>query len=240
MSLLNGLIAHWPLSDVNDIHGENHLTNTGNTTTFVPGKVGNAAFIDGIADPPYLTIADNPALSRGSSPFTVCCWVRIAVVDVSHGLITKNSSGVVDEYRLLIASNNIPTFVVSASIFSSKSVSWESALAASTWYFITAWHDPNAGQTGISVNNGTPVITSGFLASLDGPGDFYLGSTVFINRMNGLLDEVSLWKRILTSAELAHLYNDGNGRPYPFYDLRWAGQIYQAGFVAGQVCPRAS
>jgi hypothetical protein len=89
---------------------------------------------------------------------------------------------------------------------------------ATTWYYVVAWHDSTANTINIQINNGTPTSLShtlGVYAS--GTGLFSIGSTGGTAAyMNGRIDEVSFWKRILTADERMTLYNSGNGLAYPF------------------------
>jgi hypothetical protein len=51
----------------------------------------------------------------------------------------------------------------------------------------------------------------------DGSAAFGLGRNEdSLAWLDGRLDSVSIWKRMLTAAERTQLYNSGNGLDYPF------------------------
>ena len=90
------------------------------------------------------------------------------------------------------------------------------------WYYIVCWHDSVNNQIAIQVNNGTPNT----LPYSDGipihPSErerypFVIGDDTDVEPLDGVVDEVGFWKRVLTPAERTALYNGGNGFAYPFY-----------------------
>ena len=72
--------------------------------------------------------------------------------------------------------------------------------------------------------NGTEAVKSSYLAgtyvkctNIGSNTAFGVGEWFNGNYLNGILDEVAIWKnRELTSLEVAELYNSGAGKFYPF------------------------
>ena len=54
-------------------------------------------------------------------------------------------------------------------------------------------------------------------------------STAFDLAWNGYVDEVGLWTKYLSDSEIAELYNNGNGLPYPFDPISKANGIFFTG-----------
>lgn len=111
---------------------------------------------------------------------------------------------------------------------------WNGTPTTGTWYFIVGWHDPNANTLNIQVNNGTPTTRSHsygiYDGSLSSTRQIKIGALVgYYQYMDGLMDEVSVWKRVLTADERTWLYNNGNGRTYE--DLFYTGKNYIRWFV---------
>jgi hypothetical protein len=53
-----------------------------------------------------------------------------------------------------------------------------------------------------------------------------LGARNYADRFyDGLIDEVGIWNRVLTSDEISDLYNSGTGLSYPFTSSGWDGKI---------------
>ena len=111
-------------------------------------------------------------------------------------------------YRFVFAIRNTADTtltVVQASTFGAPSTG--------TWYFLVVQHDATNNQIGISVNNGTTDTTATTGGVRDGAAPFRIGAfgnaTSFFD---GRIDAVMVWKRLLTAAEKAYLYDSGNGR----------------------------
>ena len=71
-----------------------------------------------------------------------------------------------------------------------------------TWYFIVGWHDSVANTVNIQVNNGAvdSVATGGALQAA-GTAELRIGGRDDIApfHLDGRVDEVGFWKRVLTA-----------------------------------------
>lgn len=93
--------------------------------------------------------------------------------------------------------------------------------AVDTWYFIVGWHDPDADAITIQVDNGkrySEVFAGGSNA---GSAEFTIGALDdglggSSTNMDGFVDAVHVWDRILTAEEVRDIYNNGSGLEYPF------------------------
>jgi hypothetical protein len=65
--------------------------------------------------------------------------------------------------------------------------------------------------------DGTAVVPPGFTPASGLGGVVQLGTTGAAQNFPGLIDEVGFWRRALTAAELARLYNGGAGLAYEFF-----------------------
>ena len=215
--LLNALVAHWPLNEASgvrsDAHGASHLTEN-NTVGQAAGKLGNAAqFI--AANEESLAIADNAALSMGNLDFTLAGWVYFNTLDPC-GVLGKWSPGPVLEYLLHFDGTNL-RFYVSPDGSSSVSITNSQAIGSGAWYWFMAWHDAGANTINLAINNNTPASLSHATGVFDGTAAFSLArNEEGLSWLDGRLDSVSVWKRILTAGERTQLYNSGNGLDYPF------------------------
>jgi hypothetical protein len=219
-SLLTGVIAFWKLEEASgtrvDEVGSNDLTDN-NTVTQTTGKIGNAAQFTA-ANSETLSIADNADLSfANTDDFTFSCWVYLDSTGGSQQLITKRTSNLTGtnlEY-MLRTDAGVPTFYYGYGAGSFDSVASSTTLSTSTWYFILFWHDQTANTINVSVDNGSPNTATKLGTIADQGNTFYLGGTTS-EFLNGRLDAVGLWGRLLTSGEKAALYNSGNGLEHPF------------------------
>lgn len=240
MSLTTNLISHWPLGEASgnalDAHGSNHLTETAGPIASAAGKVGNARDFDGPAHQ-YFERADNADLSTGNIDFTFSCWVNaesfFAVPIIANkGWVGENANS---EWQLIYLSSRFELMVMSGTTLTEVIANNFGAPSLSTWYHIVCWHDSVNNLIGISVNNGTPNTTSTSAGVNNGTGTFQIGAMSFANvYWDGLIDECSFWKRVLTADERTALYNGGNGLAYAAW-TPVAGAVVESALTATSV-----
>lgn len=216
-SLLTGLVAYWALESTagTDATGRGNTLSPVNTPTAVAGKVGNGANLVA-ASSQYYTIADNADLSMGDIDFTIAGWLKATTLPAAATLFGKWASGGTKEYwvgTLGTAAN----FFVSSDGSASTSKASATTLSTGTWYLVICWHDSVNNTINIQVNNGTVDSAAYASGVFDGAEPFRIGAMSLPNNFqNGIIDEVGVWKRVLTAGERTALYNAGAGITYPF------------------------
>lgn len=222
---LTSLVAHWKLDEASGTRADatsrgNNLTDN-NTVTQAAGKIVNSALLT-LANSEYLSLASNADVSMGDIDFTFAVWVYLNSKATVQTILAKLSDATADQdyqiqydsvsdrFRFRVIQSPTTVRQVAANSFGSPSVS--------TWYHIVAWHDATANTINICVNNGTvdSLATGGALIAASA-SQFRLGAQAhsgFPEYLDGRLDEVSIWKRVLTSAERAILYNSSLGIAY--------------------------
>jgi hypothetical protein len=221
MALTDDLKVFYELeANGNDSHsvGPYNLTSVG-SPSFVSGKVGNCAQLDGSTD--YFTLADNADISLGNLDMTVAGWVYLDSVGTVSMILSKwGSTGGVDQEYYLRYNNGLPgfQFAVRDSALGTgfAEATTFGAASTATWYFVAAWHDAANDLLGIAVNGGAANTVAHSTGSVNGTFRLELGngSEVTGVPMNGRLDQWGLWKRVLTSQERTDLYNGGSGLSY--------------------------
>lgn len=86
-------------------------------------------------------------------------------------------------------------------------------LVANQWNHVMVWHD-NGTEIGVRVNNGTPATiahTTGIEAKTAVRLDYLANNATAV-----ILDELSIWKELLTDAQQTADWNGGAGATYPF------------------------
>lgn len=212
-SLVTGLVGYWKLDEASgnrlDSIGSNHLTPTaapGNAA----GKVGNATQFTA-ASVQRLAATDASALRSGAFDMTLSAWIYLDSLGAAREVMMKSSS--IDEYGIEIStSNRAQLYVYNGTTYFTVIASTFGALSASTWYYISAWYDYTAKTINISVNNGTAdSLTTGTSNPAPNTGSFYVGAYRGSGGafMNGRIDEVKKWNRLLTPTERTLDYTNG-------------------------------
>lgn len=226
MALKTGLVAYFKLDETSgnraDSFGSNTLTDN-NTVTSATGLFSTCASFAS-ASSEYLSILDNAALSTGNIDFSIQAWVNLTT-KVSNRVVVSKWGDSQNEYILYW---DLPqdrwSFAVSSNLTASTVLTGTNggSPSAGTWYHLIAWHDAANDQIGICVNNGTPntaVYSSGIT---DGTHFFAIGrngDTTFPQYLNGSIDEVGFWKKVLTASERGQLYRNGAGLAYEMWDV---------------------
>lgn len=210
--LTTDLVAYWHLDEASgtryDAISTNDLTDH-NTVGQNTGKIDQAAeFEDGNNE--RLTIADNAALSGGDVDFTIAAWVYITTNENDFVLGKFGAAGD-REYRIrYIDTTGNLIWHVSADCTNFDQIDTNTSISLNAWNYVIAWHDATNNEISIQLNNGTVETTAHSGGICDGSEDFSL-STSGTNGIDGRLDEVAVWRRLLTSQERTDLYNNGDG-----------------------------
>jgi hypothetical protein len=225
MALTDDLISFWELNEASgarvDAHGDNDLTDN-NTVTAVAGVVGDAAEFE-LSNGEYLSHASNASLQMGNIDFTITGWFQIESNATTQKAVSKDD-GFVEEYAIDCTIGGNFRFLAGYGTSATHNADLGGAASLATWYFIVGWHDAAADTVNICADNGTPVSAStGGDAIVTGTTDFTLGRRSEAGLpfyFDGLMDQVGIWKRKLTSDEITYLYNGGNGRSYADFAVR--------------------
>lgn len=225
-SLQDRLISYWKLDETSGTRNDSNLANDlsdNNTVSYTTGKVSNAADFTA-ANFEYLNVASNITLTTGDIDFTYVCWVNLKnknfldyqiILSKRNGAtnereITVDFDRVADRFRVSISSNGTSSTTVSANNFGSPNIN--------TWYFLMVWYDSGADTINISINNGVPNSAMHSGGAYVGTAQFCLGAgnATADTFLDGYLDEVGFWKRLLTPDEKVKLYQSFQAITYPF------------------------
>jgi hypothetical protein len=160
-------------------------------------------------------------LQVGDVDFTACGWINMASkAGTNRPLFGKYSATLGsrewvidylnsnDRVRVIAIGNGVATTTVTASTFGSPPLS--------TWFFVVFWHDSIANTINIQINNWTPNSAAHTTGIFAGTAPFEIGRVDFgsLSYFSGIVDEVGIWKRVLTTDERTALWNAGNGLSY--------------------------
>ncbi|UCF42950.1 MAG: LamG domain-containing protein [Planctomycetota bacterium] len=214
-----GLIAHWKFDEgtggtAYDSVGSNHGTLI-NGPSWVNGQVGGALEFDGGPYGAYVDAGDMPALDITGDEITVMAWFKPAssdgAVNINAQIVSKwlgTNSAYTLGYDYLGETNTI-MFVVYTGM---NGVAYGSIAVDDTskWYHLTGVYNGSevivyidgvagtpAGHTGNIYNSSMPLRISGY-----GNGH---------RTVDGTIDDVRIYNRALSGAEIWQLYEDGLG-----------------------------
>lgn len=219
--LLTDLVAYWKLDEASGVRGDSHGTSPltdNNTVGSAAGKLGNAAsFV--AANSEYLS-TNSDALNI-SGALSISLWVRPASASASELLIGGYS----------IAGAPFSGYGIGNGVGTGNSGKWTiwtggtggsdwkksvANVAANVWTHLVVTID--ASGNGVLYINGSQDTTfSSFpVAAYSGLRALGSNSGGTSSFFSGRIDEVGIWKRLLTSEECTLLWNSGAGLTYPF------------------------
>ena len=221
----SGLVSWWPAEgNANDIQGGNNGTLT-NGVSFAPGEVGQAFSFNGTD---YVDIPDAPNLDFGStSPISIDMWVfRTSSASPMHFIGKRSGCGTIS-YQMALDSSG-PGFGSELG-----GVSAHQDLPLNTWTHLAGTFD---GTTFRIYINGTLAGTAAGTLGPTTTASLRIGTSGTCAGFGGLIDEVHLFNRALTEAEIQSIVNAGVAGTcacsVPVITLNPASQVGTGGSVA--------
>lgn len=192
----------------NKISGGNTGTLMGSAAWLNPGKVANALNLPGNS---YVRVADQPQLNFGRGDFSIDAWIRINRGGSSVRMIAdKRTSGIVG-YLFFVYQNNRLGLQLGTGTYANYLSPNIPNLSDGIWHHVAVTVDrdsPTGARFYFDGNlNGTanPTAINGDLTNAD---PLRIGSELGTgNFLNGAIDEVELFNRVLTPEEIRTLFN---------------------------------
>jgi hypothetical protein len=197
--------------DATDSHGSNDGTVSGATSTS-SGKINDAYDFDGTND--YIDTNNTNILSTNA--FSISAWINPSALTGNHPIIGQWST---NDYNIIFrveSDGYVNAFLKDSSL---NNVNVESTTQLTTgggWYHVVL--TSTGTSTKLYVNGGTAEDTASHTSrSIDTVDDIYIGSRAESgNYFAGIIDEVGIWNRELSSTEVTELYNSDDGLQYPY------------------------
>lgn len=212
--LLSGLLAYWELDDNTDITGNSYDLTLG-TGTYTPGKIGNAldnSYIYGQST--YTGLNTQVA----SSEMTVSLWTYSLGGGGSQGVfglldtIGANIDGGGSQFGFLYANGGTEwQFITDKGtnivLQNTSNAGWQHHILIKTATYTRYYRNNVLVGTSTYTPTNSATTTEIVLGAYNNSGAI---------PWQGLIDEVGIWNRVLSVAEIDELYNSGNGLAYPF------------------------
>jgi len=214
-----GLVSYYTLNGTSgavvDSTGNYDATTSGGVTRGITGKINNSFDFDGIDGKADVTIFPN--MTAGT--ITACVWMNY----------TSNNAG-----KVILGQWEASPPKVQAWSFWSQTTTGnlgfiiydgvgQKSVVTTNLYNDTTWHfacgRANSTHVSFFVDNVEVgnVVYDGTIQSTNTQfsiGAPFVGSGYY----NGRFDEIGIWNRSLTDAELTQLWNDGNGMSYGYVE----------------------
>ncbi|MCX6702489.1 MAG: prepilin-type N-terminal cleavage/methylation domain-containing protein [Candidatus Wolfebacteria bacterium] len=212
----SSLVGYWKFDEGSGTtaYDSSGYGNTGTSTngpSWVTGKLGDALQFNGINS--NVVVATTPLLSIGSASFSIVHWIKLGGSSES-GTVCKgtpfNLSAPGYCVRFVGGGNSMMVRVNTSSSGNSgggtsNSFSW----GDSQWHYV-AWVVDRTTQTSkVYIDNhlaGGPDSVSGY-PDISGSSNITIGSDGGQWYVNGLIDDVRVYNRALSAAEVAAIYN---------------------------------
>jgi hypothetical protein len=224
MALDTNLVSYWKLDESSgtaiDAIGSNSLTNTSASYGSGSGKINNGASFNGSSSKLEKTSASG--LSFGTGAFSISAWFNLqgAGTGGSNGnLINMDNGG--STPRIWIDGESGTGGMTAQFYDGTHGAATTYTPPSTTWTHIVFMRDASSnakfyvnGSLSNTNNStfGTPASCNLTISQIK-LGASYEGGAGFYQ---GYLDEVGIWSRDLTGAEITSLYNGGAGFQYPF------------------------
>jgi hypothetical protein len=235
----NGLVAAYGFEEtsgntVADASGKGNHGTIREATRIAKGRYGQALQFDGVND--WVTIKDSPSLDLSTS-MTLEAWVNPQSQAGEKALIAKEQSGGA-VYGLLNADANVPA----AGIYDGQYhvLPGQNQLPVNEWTHLVVTYD---GQYGRLYMNGVEVAKGAEKSLIQASnGELRIGgNSTWGAYFKGLIDEVRIYNRALTAAEVQYnlktaisvsnppkfVMGDKNEEPWVEYVPQGIAQAYQ-------------
>lgn len=215
MALRDNLVSWWELNETSgtrvDAHGSYDLTDN-NTVGSVTGIQGNGADFNN-ASTEYLSSATTFGTAIGSSvtTFSISFWFNADIVNDNDGVINiGNFAGSQGEFNVHLGAGSQMQTVFNGGVRSSgfthaDLVNWHHYAMSYNGTDFTVWLD-----------NVKKITAEAYTDTLNFTGLKMILGGYYDSRFmyNGQLDEVGVWNKALSDAEVTELYNSGSGLSY--------------------------
>ena len=208
----NGLISRWTLDEtsgptVYDWWGTNHGTIYGATPT--AGKLNGAYLFDGNDD--YIAIVGKPVLL--GTPQSISLLIKTSTVGISY-IIGNNSFTLSEEGSCirLGSDGKIDMLVAYHGVGEGFKADVSPVITDGEWYHLVMTWDGTTGTGNLKfytdkIETGSQNIGAGSTNQVE--RDLVMGAntTTKGSVLNGVLDDITIWNRVLSEAEITELYN---------------------------------
>lgn len=234
VSAQTDLVGHWKFDQIvgstlyDESQYNNHGTlNNGDGDELVAGVVGSAIQLDGVDD--YVEVPEDSSLDL-SDEITISAWIKVYDFNSGYSTLKPNNFGMMKfggvgqsgDYLLYLNLDSVPT---------AFQPTW--TLQENAWYHFTATYDES--QVVIYLNGGS--LAGGYQQSWsesrqfglgNGDGELLIGNSLTWHSnpyFNGVIDELRIYSRALSAAEVRDNYNSDLTQSFRLYGILMDDQL---------------
>ncbi len=240
-----GLVSVWHMDALNpgwligDSSGKAHHGNATDDVLYdANGQVGSALEFDGSDD--YIEIADSDALDITNS-ITISTWIKSDDVTKQQVIISKNDAGGDDGFFMHVTAVGAAEFRYWGGEGEAIAYTPTYTILNNNWYHLVGRFDDDSNTHEIYVNGVLSGTGAGTKTMATNNESLRIGRQPGGNFFDGSIDEVAIWGRALSVAEIEKLYQRGHGKfgggaggnytskvfqanaSTPWYNLSWVG-----------------
>jgi hypothetical protein len=195
-----GLVAYWNFENGSTLgtplYGSLNLTNAGSPAYTATGGNGSSRGLS-LNGSSYLEASTYPSSLNGNNPYTIAAWFKTTQGN-NGGILGYGSTGTCLGNNLRISSATTFLTYWYGCDYGSSAVS----NFVNTWHHVAVTYD---GTTHTFYYDGTFLNSGTGLTRATTGNRFYLGKTVDDIPFTGVLDDVAIYTRALSAADVADL-----------------------------------
>lgn len=202
----SALKGYWKLEDANDSSSSGYNLTNNNSVTFPAGRFNNGGnFVKASSQSLTIANASCPNLEITGS-CTWMAWIKPATVSGADFHIMAKDKAASSVFRQFYISSSAPLFQCSG-LTTNSFVQSSVTLSVGSWYLVVGIYDSANSKLKVWVNNTkTEVTASGSMTASDQP--FCIGKNNANAYFDGIIDDVAVFNRALTDAEVTTLYSN--------------------------------
>ncbi len=217
-ALWNNLLAYYTADNTpNDALGVNNGTLI-NGATYATGKINNGFSLDGVND--YVDL--NTTNLKFTSSFSVSFFMKHTSNTGNFGLIST-TGGAYNGWAIGMYSGHLEFWFDDRPIQAYVDCVSSTILTINTWNHIVFTFELGVGfklyiNGTLNKSSSKPLFVPSYTQApiyYPNVGAFSTLSGTRSLFYNGLIDELGIWNRLLTTLEVTELYNSGSGKQYP-------------------------
>ncbi|MBT5715663.1 MAG: hypothetical protein HOI70_01990, partial [Opitutae bacterium] len=200
---INGLVAWWKFDEGSgtvayDSSGNGHDLNLTNGPTWTTGEIGGALSFDGVDDFVQTSVASN------SLPISISTWIYTHDISGSHSIVDSDEAGQYGHSLIIGYSPKNGNYQIG---FHDGFVDTSHPASLNQWTHAVVLFDSKISFFADGIKNFEQIYQKG---NLNGT-NFRIGrhSSNYSNFYAGLIDDVRIYDRALSAAEVQALYNMG-------------------------------